>query len=550
MSIQLKVVIIDDGVNEKLYNTGSLWLNLEVSRDLQICQREEYSPYEPSHGTVCGAIIKKYSPDARLGSIKVLNDIGRGVRDQLVKALYWCGDNNIKLVNLSLGTIDFRDYEEVRKAVNYAAQKGVIIVAACNNGNIFTQPASFSNVIGVKCDVEGKLQEGQYRYNYYSLDGIDITACASHFLAKYDGSEKTTTPCNSFAAPMITAIVYNILINNPNMPFHEIKRKLAEGAENDLPANWHASLYPRADWIENAIIFNINCSKKTDVNIPYKGIVKRVVDIECCKSGEVFDRVLEYLKKSTDIFDGIDTIIVNLPHSPCIVNGTNLNDLVDFLGSMDKNLVCLGDTLLHQNIHCNDNSERIKIFHPSVYKKVTSDEITYINVPVIAIYDFSGIEFINSIGKLKDIFCENGYNAIAVSDSCKGITYGIEYLPSMGNVRGEESEYISLEYLSRIYDPDIIFFGIDALNSKPDYFERHENKYEIDIKIYILNDKKQYTYDIIDIDTESKNILIIAGDVYESAYEKMICISNEVYIETLYQYIIELFDYNSKLNCE
>lgn len=91
MNSQMEIVIIDDGVNEKLYNTGSLWLNLEVTRDLQIRQRVDYSPYEPSHGTDCTAIIKKYTPDARLGSIKVLNETGRGVRDQLITALYWCG---------------------------------------------------------------------------------------------------------------------------------------------------------------------------------------------------------------------------------------------------------------------------------------------------------------------------------------------------------------------------------------------------------------------------------------------------------------------------
>ena len=234
----------------------------------------------------------------------------------------------------------------------------------------------------------------------------------------------------------------------------------------------------------------------------------------------------------------------------CTVNGTSLIELVDFLGSKNKNLVCLGDTWLHQKINYNGNSERIKIFHPSIYTKVTSGEKAYMDMPVIAIYDFSGIEFLNSIGKLKDVFCENGYNAIAVSDSCKGIAYGIEYLPSIGNVRGEESENISLEHLSRIYDPDIIILGIDALNREPEYFERLENKYEIDIKICILNGQNQYPYDIIDIGTESKNILIIAGDVHESTGEKIINISNEFYIETLYQYIVELFDENSKLNCE
>ncbi len=544
----MKIVIIDDGINEKLYNTGSMWLNLEVTRDLQIHQRADYSPYEPSHATTCGAIIKKYSPDARLGSIKVLNETGRGVRDQLITALYWCGDNNIKFVNLSLGTIDFRDYEEVRKAVNYVARKGVIVVAACNNGNIYTQPASLSNVIGVKCDIEGKLQEGQYSYNCYPLDGIDITACATHFLVKYDGTEKTTAPCNSFATPMITAIVSNILRQNPSMSLQKIKRKLAESAENDLPANWHANMYPRADWIENAIVFNTNCSKKPEVNIPYKGMVKRAIDIECSKSEGGIERILEYLKKSKDILDGIDTVIANLTPSACTANGTSLLDLVNFVSSMEKNLVCLGDNLPHQNICYDDSSERIKIFHPSVYANVTSGVKAYVDVPVIAIYDFSGIEFLNCIGKLKDIFRENGYNAIAVSDSYEGIPAEIEYLPSMGNALEDGSEHISLEHLIRIYDPDIIILGIDALNKEADYFEKLENRYEIDIKICIQNEKNQNTHDTIDCCTESKNIRIITGNVHESGGGEIIDISNEFYIETLYKYIIEMFDEDSKLD--
>ncbi|OPX43737.1 subtilisin BL [Ruminiclostridium hungatei] len=549
MNRQVKIVIIDDGINEKLYNTGSLWLNLEVTRDLQIRQREDYSPYEPSHGTACGAIIKKYSTDAELGSIKVLNETGRGVRDQLITALCWCTDNDIKLINLSLGTIDFRDYEAVRKAVNYAVSKGVIIIAACNNGNLFTQPASLSDVIGVKCDMDGKLKEGQYRYNCYPLDGIDITACASHFLVKYDDTGKKTAPCNSFAAPMITAEACNILQHNPSISFQEMRRKLAEGAENALPENWHANMYPRADWIENAIVFNTSCSKNSTVNIPYSGVVKSVIDIRCSKSEEGMGKVLEYLKKSKAILNGIDTVIANLAHSTCAANDTSLLDLVCFLESMDKNLVCLDDNWPYQNIFYDDSRERIKVFHPSVYANVTSGEKTYIDVPVIAICDFSGTEFLNSIGRLKDIFRENGYNAIAVSDTCKGIAAGIEYLPCMGNALWDESVHISLEHLNRIYDPDIILLGIDALNREIDYLKALENKYEVDIKICIPKEKNHCVHDINNLGTRSKNMLVLTGDGQESC-EKIINISDEFHVEMLYKYIVELFDKNSKLSGE
>ncbi len=113
--------------------------------------------------------------------------------------------------------------------MDYAVQKGVIIVAACNNKNVYTYPASLSNVIGVKCDPEEQLKEGQYRYNPYPLDGIEITACSSHLIVKYDGIGKTTSCCNSFATPMITAIVYNILLKNSSLSLEEVKNRLEEG---------------------------------------------------------------------------------------------------------------------------------------------------------------------------------------------------------------------------------------------------------------------------------------------------------------------------------
>lgn len=526
MNRQVKIVIIDDGVNEKLYNAGSLWLNLEVTRDQQIRKRADDCPYKPSHGTTCGAIIKKYSPDALLGSIKVLNETGRGVRDQLVTALCWCADNDIKLVNLSLGTIDFRDYEAVRMAVNYAERRGVIIVAACNNGNIFTQPASLSNVIGVKCDMEGKLKEGQYRYHCYPLDGIDITACAAHFLLKYDDGGKTTSPCNSFAAPMITAVVCNILQQSPSMSFQEMKRKLAQGAENTLLENWHANMSPRADWIENAIVFDVSCSK---IKVPFSGTRINEIDIVCDKNEENIERVLEYLKESEEILNGIDTVIAKFSHLTRVVNETSLLNLVRFLESKDKNLVCLDDKMLYKNFYNNYSGERIKIFHPSVYANVTIGEKLNIDVPVIAIYDFSGIEFLNCIGNLKDIFREKGYNAIAVSDTCIGMAAGIEYLPCMGMTPWSESDHTTLEHLNRIYNPDIILIGIDAFNRESDYLETLEKKYEIDIKCCIA-------HDTIDPVTESENFMVCIED------------GGKYYAEILYNNIIELFLKNNKLS--
>ena len=228
-TLPLNIAVIDDGVNEKLYQTGRLSYNLEITHDLTICDRVDYDPFLPSHGTTCAAIIKKYSPEAVLSSIKILDSSSRtGMKAQLVRALKWCADNNIRIVNLSLGTIDYRDFNEVREAVEYAVDKNVIVVAACNNRNIFTCPASLEKVIGVRYGFTEVLKEGEYTFNFDCMDGINIAACAKHNLIKYDGTEKVTNECNSYAAPMVTAYVYNILRNHPNMSFNEIIDKLQQ----------------------------------------------------------------------------------------------------------------------------------------------------------------------------------------------------------------------------------------------------------------------------------------------------------------------------------
>jgi|GEM_PF-1474586 len=225
------ITIIDDGINQNFFEVGELKHNLHITSELDICERVGYDPFLPSHGTTCAAIIKKYAPDAILSSIKILGDESlKGMKEQLVKALEWCSNNKVRLVNLSLGTIDFKDFPVIEKLVNYAADRGVIVVAACNNRNIYTCPASLKKVIGVKCDHSGILEEQKYMYNTDALDGIEITACGSHELVNYKGESKITPACNSFATPAVTALVYNMIKEDERITIDQIKENLKEKA--------------------------------------------------------------------------------------------------------------------------------------------------------------------------------------------------------------------------------------------------------------------------------------------------------------------------------
>lgn len=240
------IAIIDDGVNEKLYKTGELKYNIEITPELHVSERVDYDPFMPSHGTTCAAIVKKYAPESVLSSIKILNgESHTGMKAQLIKALEWCVQNGIHLVNLSLGTVDYRDFIEIREAVKHASENFVVIVAACNNRTVFTCPASLEYAVGVKCDIDEILMENEYIYNSKSPDGIEITANGCHRLEKFNGESKTTSICNSYAAPAVTALVYEIIKNNPNILLPEIKEKLkntsisidSTGKETSIPRN-------------------------------------------------------------------------------------------------------------------------------------------------------------------------------------------------------------------------------------------------------------------------------------------------------------------------
>ena len=256
---QLHIAVIDDGVNEGYFKIGELENNIEITADHEINPREGYDPFMISHGSVCAAIIKKYLPDFRLSSIKILDQEMKGMASHLSKAIYWCADNDVDLINLSLGTIDYRDFEDIRKAVDYAIDKGLIIVAACSNRNIYTCPASFSKVIGV-CSERGlNLSEGEYIYDMYSAKGVEITAVGRHSLYDYKGKIYVTPAQNSCAAPVITAIVGSMLQRGLDKNLAAIRSELLKNScksntLNQAPGN---SVYGLRD----------SCHKSIDVPV-------------------------------------------------------------------------------------------------------------------------------------------------------------------------------------------------------------------------------------------------------------------------------------------
>lgn len=202
------IAIIDDGVYLNTFiNVDELMFSIEIS-DKVIYKKNDNSNETISHGTTCASIIKKYAPNSKIGSIKIIPDNNnRTSIYNLVKALEWCYDNNIKFIHMSLGSSDYSEISFLEDIIEKLLIKKCIIIAALNNNMKFSIPSCIDGVICVKHS--SILKDDQFYKCDVGLFDADFVASSYHNLVKSNGDEYTTPLCNSYAAPLITANIYN-----------------------------------------------------------------------------------------------------------------------------------------------------------------------------------------------------------------------------------------------------------------------------------------------------------------------------------------------------
>jgi len=229
--MKLEIAVIDDGVSKETIT--DLLFNLEY-RDGSIREcKSAISCY--SHGSICSAIIRKYVPDARVGSIRVLGSDKSGEATALLSAIQWCVERDIKILNLSLGSVEACDIPAMSKVVKEAYNKGCILVAACKNGRNTSYPASLMNVLGVRLDTS--LKGFAYSVNPFPNGGVELSASADHevFLSS-DATTYNTQMFNSYASPVITAAVYELLATGKcERSFEDVRGSLYRNAGFGTP---------------------------------------------------------------------------------------------------------------------------------------------------------------------------------------------------------------------------------------------------------------------------------------------------------------------------
>lgn len=196
-----KVAIIDDYISREFLNKYD---NLEV---IDLVKNRRNKPLL-THGTICTDILLDGTENMDITAICIKEINENGDIDLLLQALDYCINRNIKIINMSMGSVSMNDKVAMYPYIKEITKNKRILVAAHSNiSNENAYPASFDGVIGVK-----NINNNCYKPFVFKLEGnkIQIGFNGKRKIRIGNVGYRYTLPSNSFAAASFT----NFIIKN------------------------------------------------------------------------------------------------------------------------------------------------------------------------------------------------------------------------------------------------------------------------------------------------------------------------------------------------
>lgn len=177
------------------------------------------------------------APEARIMPVKVLNYAGSGTDTGVASGIIWAVNNGAQVINLSLGSV--YNSPAIADAVSYAAEAGVVIVAAagncgdhnypfngCNYEDQPAYPAALPEVIAVAATTESRQQAS------FSTSGpyIEVAAPGSNIFSTYAYGEYAVFNGTSQASPHVAGLAALIWAHRPDYSATQVRNAISASA--------------------------------------------------------------------------------------------------------------------------------------------------------------------------------------------------------------------------------------------------------------------------------------------------------------------------------
>lgn len=222
---KIRVAVVDTGFSDKSIPDGSI----AGGKNYIVESMGTDDTY--GHGTAVASIILENVPDAELVAlVSSVYDHGKLTQvdaDTFARIIMDAVDvYECDVINVSAGFA--ADVETVRQAVDYAKEKGVVIVAAAGNDyqdnpDAKYYPAAYESVIAV-----GSMNENKTSISDFSQRGewVDIYECGENITVKTLSGNERIVSGTSYSAAIVTARVCKILEENANAEVDDVMKAI------------------------------------------------------------------------------------------------------------------------------------------------------------------------------------------------------------------------------------------------------------------------------------------------------------------------------------
>lgn len=267
----VRIAVLDTGVN---VGHADLYYNAEQCKDFTqntnlvngtCTDRQGHGTHVAGSALAEGGDDRKgvygVAPNSKVWAYKVLGDDGTGYSDDIANAIRHAADQasaqRVKVViNMSLGSAG--ESSLITNAVNYAYNKGVLIVAAAGNSGYsegsIGYPAALPSAIAV-ANLENRAENGTYRVANSSSRGftrtagdfviqkgdVEISAPGSGIFSTWHNGGYATISGTSMASPHVAGLAAKIWAENPSYTNVQLRRNLQNRAKaNDIRGGYYA----------------------------------------------------------------------------------------------------------------------------------------------------------------------------------------------------------------------------------------------------------------------------------------------------------------------
>jgi subtilisin family serine protease len=145
MTRPIRIAVLDSGVNEAHPHVGGIIEGITVGPE---GMRAGYQD-TLGHGTAVAALIHYLNPEAHLAAVKIFDSRLATNVATVIQAIDWSLQNQIDVINLSLGTLNEGHRNAFREAVARTRNARAVIVSALEIDGQAALPGSLPGVIGV-----------------------------------------------------------------------------------------------------------------------------------------------------------------------------------------------------------------------------------------------------------------------------------------------------------------------------------------------------------------------------------------------------------------